>query len=102
MEKTRLSLVKVGSLRKAGEAILPLTALLLLAGVALAANGYEISLYVIGGGGGRSEAAPYTLDGTIGQAVVGVVGNSPYELCAGFWCGMGGHEVFLPLVLRNS
>jgi len=30
-----------------------------------------------------------------------VTSNAPYELCAGFWCGMGRYKVFLPLVLKN-
>jgi hypothetical protein len=48
----------------------------------------ELSRYVIGGGGGHSDAGNYTLDGTVGQAVVGKVSNPPHELCAGFWCGI--------------
>jgi len=82
-----------------------LLALLLPIGGVVAANkaadGYEVSSYVIGGGGGHSEASPYTLDGTVGQAVAGAVSNAPYELCAGFWCGMGRYKVYLPLVLRD-
>jgi len=42
------------------------------------------------------------LDGTIGQAMVGVVSSAPYELCSGFWCGTAAqYRVYLPLVLRN-
>ena len=68
------------------------------------ANGTPtISWSVIGGGGGHLEAAPYILDGTIGQPIVGQVANLPYELCAGFWCQVAAqYRVYLPLVLRNS
>ncbi|MBN1316987.1 MAG: hypothetical protein JXA42_16015 [Anaerolineales bacterium] len=60
-----------------------------------------IDRYVIGGGGGRTEVGIYTLDGTIGQAVAGVSATST-TLCSGFWCGiMGGHTIYLPLVLNT-
>ena len=85
--------------------ILFLLALSLLAGLALAAPppGHEILRHVIGGGGGRVEQDIYTLDYTIGQPVVGTASNTPYELCAGYWCGGAGeYKIYLPLVLRNA
>ncbi len=69
--------------------------------VILAAGTLTIDRWVIGGGGGHSEAGSYVLDATVGQAAAGVTSNTPYELCAGFWCGMGRYKVFLPLVLKN-
>ncbi len=79
-----------------------LTALLLLTGTALAANGYEITRNVIGGGGGPAANGSYALNSTIGQAVVGRASQSIYDLCAGFWCGVGAeYRIYLPLVLRN-
>lgn len=82
--------------------IVVLAALLLLAGVALAVDGYDLSWYVIGGGGGHSEAAPYALDGTVGQAVAGPVSSAPYDLCSGYWCGgAAGNNIYLPLIMRN-
>lgn len=80
--------------------------LLILAGIARAAPapGLEISRYVVAGGGGRLEQSSYALDFTVGQSVVGTASQTPYELCAGFWCTPGGepidHEIFLPLVMR--
>ena len=78
---------------------------LLLAGVALASTagggGPFISRYVIGGGGGHAAAAPYTLDATVGQAVIGTVSNGSEELCAGFWCGLGPQPIYLPIALRG-
>jgi len=83
--------------------LLVLGGILLLFGVVLANGTRSIDRYVIGGGGGHSEAAPYTLDATIGQPVVGQVENLPYELCSGFWCGAAvEYKIYLPLVLRNA
>jgi len=75
---------------------------LVVVGVALAANGYKITRHVISSGGGQAKAGHYTLDGTVGQAVVGVNSNSPYELGAGFWYGMSRYRVYLPMVIRSS
>ncbi|MDW8068161.1 MAG: hypothetical protein RML46_04545 [Anaerolineae bacterium] len=74
---------------------------LLLTGVALASGPPTIDWRVIGGGGGRVQAGTYILDGTVGQAVVGRAVGSTHDLCSGFWCGLAGYPVYLPLVLRN-
>ena len=75
---------------------------LVVAGIVWADGVPTIPWSVIGGGGGHLEVAPYILDGTIGQPVVGWVSNLPYELCAGYWCGaVIPYRVYLPLVLRN-
>jgi hypothetical protein len=97
-----MGLVKVPSLRKAG-ALLTLVALLLLTGIALAAVTQTVDWWVVGGGGGHADAGIYALDGTLGQAVVGVDSNDPYELCAGFWCTALAvkNSLYLPLVLRS-
>jgi len=108
MKRAQTSLAKVLNLRKAGRSILILAVLLLLAGAALAQGMLSVERWVVGGGGGRAEGGNYTLDGAIGQAVAGVVGNAPYGLCAGFWCGPGAAippenpRIYLPLVMRNS
>lgn len=59
---------------------------------------------VLGAGGGHTETAPYnSLDGTIGQPVVGTAIDTGSELCSGFWCGVGAaYDIYLPLVLRNA
>jgi len=85
--------------------IIPICVLLtlLLASSALAANGHALTRSVIGGGGGRATGGVYTLNVTIGQAVVGQAGSAAYALCAGFWCGLTLHPTYhlhLPLVLR--
>jgi len=60
-----------------------------------------VERWVIAGGGGHAEAAPYSLDGTIGQSVVGTAGDFPRLLCSGFWCGAPGHRTYLPVVVRT-
>lgn len=56
---------------------------------------------VIGGGGGHLEQGQISLDNTLAQPVVGVIGNGTQALCAGFWCGVTGEQaIYLPLVVR--
>jgi hypothetical protein len=78
---------------------------LLLVGTALAQGTPSIDWWVIGGGGGSVTVGSTSLGGTIGQGLVGVDSNTPYELCSGFWCGAGGgpdqYEIFLPVILRQ-
>ena len=84
--------------------LLSLALLLLLAGAVLASGSPVIERYVVGGGGGHAEVSPYILDGTIGQAVVGLDSHAPYQLCSGFQCravSVPGYQTFLPLVLRD-
>ena len=61
---------------------------LLLGSAVLAIGIPTIDWWVIGGGGGHTEAGIYTLDATIGQAVAGVAADGSSELCSGFWCGV--------------
>ena len=79
-----------------------MVAFLLLASVALAQGMPAIPWSVIGGGGGHAGAAPYALDGTVGQPMVGQAASPPYDLCAGFWCGAPPYRIYLPLLLKNS
>lgn len=87
--RTTLSLVLLGAL--------------LLAGVARAAPlAVTIERHVIGGGGGRTQAGIYDLEGAAGQPVVGRVANSPYQVAAGFWAGVGAaYHANLPAVMRG-
>lgn len=86
--------------------LLALAASLLLTGVVLALApppAPQLNWWVIGGGGGHAAAGAYELDGTIGQAMTGIVSNASYELCAGFWCGARAVEynTYLPSVLKQ-
>jgi len=87
--------------------LLTVAALLLLVGAVLAADGYDLSWRVIGGGGGHVEAGNHALstgpwsfgpgtkgsglglDGTAGQAVAQTASGGSYTLAAGFWPGIG-------------
>jgi hypothetical protein len=84
-----------------------LAALLLAAGVALAA-GETLPRSLVSSGGGQVSAGGLHLHSAIGQPLVGAVGDGP-ALCSGFLCGpgapgaSGGGEPFflyLPLVQR--
>jgi hypothetical protein len=79
---------------------------LLLAGTALAANGYQINWWTVDNGGGRSQSADgqYALSGTIGQPDAGSSTGGEYTLNGGFWHGLGAaiqeFLIHLPLVSR--
>jgi len=48
---------------------------------------YQTDWHVIASGGGHSESADYGIDGTIGQAIVGISTSANYRVEAGFWVG---------------
>jgi hypothetical protein len=83
--------------------ILMLGLLASISGVMLAPAAYDLSRYVIAGGGSRVQGTNYGVIGTMGQGVVGDHGVSAhYGACSGFWCGgIPPYRIFLPLVLRN-
>ncbi|MFN3307648.1 MAG: hypothetical protein ACK44E_00435 [Anaerolineales bacterium] len=57
---------------------------------------------VIGAGGGTAQVSSFTLNSTIGQAVIGTSSVSSRSLCVGFWCNEMFYYLFLPLVLRGG
>jgi len=72
-------------------------AVFVLAASAIAQT-YEIDWYVIGSGGGHSESSSYSIDGTIGQPIIGVSSSASYTVESGFWVGAGvsaGYEYLL-------
>ena len=78
---------------------------LLVVGAALAVPAATtLDRWVVGGGGGQAGAAPYSLEGTIGQSVVGLAEHAAYQLHAGFWTEVAwvvADRVYLPLLLRE-
>jgi hypothetical protein len=77
---------------------------LLLAGAVLAApDAHSVDRWVIGGGGGRLGDAPLSLEGTIGQPLVGIAIEAPHEVSSGFWFEIwaGEYWVYLPLAVRE-
>jgi hypothetical protein len=84
-----------------------LLCLALLASVALAmsSTNYRLDWFtpLTGGGGGAASSASYAVNFTVGQSVVGASTSANYGGCLGYWCaGEVEHQVFLPLVLRDS
>jgi hypothetical protein len=68
----------------------------------MAAGIMEIDRHVIGSGGGTTIGGAYTLNGTIGQPVIGSTSHANLELCSGFWCKVADHyKTILPLILRD-
>jgi hypothetical protein len=92
-------------LNKAWKVTLVLVLLFLLNSAVLASATPGIDWWVIGAGGGSASDGMYALNGTLGQATVGISADDPYRLCAGFWCmawggTLPGYTVYLPIVLR--
>jgi hypothetical protein len=94
---------------KPGTVLLALAVLLLLTGAALAQSGggYDLSWNSVDAGGWTfSSGGGYSLGGTAGQPDAGLMTGGEYTLGGGFWGGgalaTAGHEVYLPVVLRNA
>jgi hypothetical protein len=73
-------------------------------------GGYDLTWHTVDGGGGTVSGGGYTLMGTAGQPDAGAaLTGSGYTLVGGFWWPRTGgapppgqHDIYLPLVLRNS
>jgi hypothetical protein len=81
-----------------------LMAFLLLAWLAFAQGSRDLSWWTVDGGGGSSSGGPYSIIGAIGQPDSAMLIGGGYTLGGGFWGGgavKGGHDVYLPLVLRT-
>ena len=92
-------------MRRRVTVLLALTAILLLAGSALAmsSTSYRLDWFtpMTGGGGAPASSASYAVNFTVGQTAIGVASSSSYRACLGYWCGaVGQWRVYLPLVLR--
>ena len=64
-----------------------LLAVVLLAPLALAATGFDLSWCSVDGGGGMSAGGNYALQGAIGQPDAGTLAGGGYALAGGFWSG---------------
>lgn len=73
--------------------------------LAQVSDNYDLSWHVVSGGGGPMASGNYALNGTIGQAAIGLAESNNYELGAGYWYGVviqiGPLEIYLPLTLKN-
>jgi hypothetical protein len=70
-----------------------------LSAAALAADGLDLSWWLIGGGSAVSAGA-ISLGGGVGQGVAGEVESGQTGMCSGFWCAPPGQQVHLPVVLK--
>ena len=78
---------------------------LLVAGLALAAGDVERPRQVLSGGASQATAAGgASLQGTLGQPLVGVVSGSGgrITLTQGFWHGAEQVHIYLPVVTRQD
>lgn len=89
--------------------VLLLAGLLCLTAWALAtasddlADSLGISRWTADGGGGRSSAGPYTLQGTAGQPDAGRASGGEFALVGGFWAAPsepGIRELYMPIITR--
>ena len=65
---------------------------------------FDLSWYVLGGGGTRADSAAHAMNGTLGQGIVGVSDDTGIQMQSGFWYGaaLPRHRHYLPLVLRSN
>ncbi len=84
--------------------IAALALLLLTAAVqAMSSASYRLDWFVAGyGTGGHASSASYTVDFTVGQAVLGEQSNASHQVGLGFWHGVGEviAKLFLPALIR--
>jgi hypothetical protein len=84
---------------------LPTLVFLLLAGVVLAVDGYDLWWHVISGGGGHSAAGAYALVGAV-VPPPGVISGGDYEVQSGFWYGVSVPGAvtgwaYLPVIVKS-
>ena len=86
--------------------LMPLVALLLLAGSALEmeSDNYKLDWFtpLTSSGGGSASSANYAINFTVGQSVIGASSSTSYDSCLGYWCGGAAeYRIYLPLVMRS-
>ena len=83
-----------------GGLILILASLLAAQAAVAMSDGYDLTWNALVPGGATRGGA-YTMDSAIGQPLAGKTSASPYELCAGYLCGVPAEtRVYLPLVRK--
>ena len=94
-------------MRRRVTVLLALTAILLLAGNALAisSTNYRLDWFtpMTGGGGAPASSASYAVNFTVGQTAIGVSSSANYGVGLGYWYGAAAQfRIFLPAVLKNG
>ena len=92
-------------MRRRVTVLLALTAILLLAGSALAMSSthYHLDWFtpMTGGGGAPASSASYAVNLTVGQTAIGASSSANYGAGLGYWYGaVAQFRIYLPLVLR--
>ena len=86
--------------------LLALTAILLLAGSALAMSSthYRLDWFTpMTGGGASANSASYAVNLTVGQTAIGVSSSANYGAGLGYWYGaVTQFRIYLPVVLKNG
>jgi hypothetical protein len=64
---------------------------------------FDLSWYVMAGGGNRADSAAYAMNGTLGQGIMDLSDSTSFQMHHGYWYGASPpkHRVYLPLVLRG-
>jgi hypothetical protein len=82
-------------------AALVLAGLLLAAGLSIAADGYDLSWWTVGGAAVSSGGA-YTLNASFGKPDAGALSGGDYTMLGGFWADVPAqHTLYLPRVMRS-
>ena len=94
-------------MRRRVTVLLALTAILLLAGSALAmsSTNYRLDWFtpMTGGGGAPASSASYAVNFTVGQMAIGASSSANYGVGLGYWYGAAAQfRIFLPVVLKNG
>lgn len=46
---------------------------------------FDLSWYVLAGGGSRADSAAYAMNGTVGQGIVGLSDSTSFQMQSGYW-----------------
>ena len=75
--------------------------LVLMSAIAvLAINGTAVDWWVMSGGGASSSGDSVTMNGTLGQPLVGLSSGGDVSLEAGYWVAGAEYTFYFPLVMR--
>lgn len=78
---------------------------ILVAGAAVAAQSAGLINWQVFSGGGAPAATTgnaVSLNGSLGQTIIGNSSSTSYGLNAGYWLKATGQELFLPVVMRSN
>ncbi len=70
---------------------------------AIGVGGYAIKWSAVVSSGGAAQSASFVVNANAGQANMGQVSGTSYQVGTGYWYGIDGevHAIYLPLVIRN-